>query len=220
MNIDCANPFEVGRMEIRRMHRRADGTMQPEAGEGTEPTVTLRGYAAKFNVMSEDMWGIRETILPGAFDGVLQDDCRALFNHDPNMLLGRTASGTCRITADATGLFYEVDLPDTDYADNLATMVARGDVTQSSFAFVIADLGDMWQEQPDGTWLRSISKIGRLYDVSPVTYPAYPDATVGIRSGLVKQQVEIRAKREAQASAEARARAAAKRHRELVLIGR
>jgi len=144
--------------------------------------VTIYGYAAVFNRLSAPMSGFREVIAPGAFDGCLCDDIRALFNHDNNVVLGRTSSNTLRITQDATGLRYEVDLPDTHAARDLATSIARGDVSQSSFAFSLAPKGDRWEKNGEGVQVRTITKVARLYDVSPVTYPAYPDATVAMRS--------------------------------------
>jgi HK97 family phage prohead protease len=159
--------FDAGKLEVRA---KADG----------KPT-TIRGYAAKFDSLSEPMFGFREQIAAGAFADVLEDDVRALFNHDPNHILGRSTAGTLRISQDDTGLFYEVDLPDTQSARDLMTSIERGDVSQSSFAFRIAPNGDTWDENEDGIIIRTITKFGRLYDVSPVTYPAYPDATVGMR---------------------------------------
>lgn len=147
-----------------------------------EKPAVVRGYAAKFDTLSEPMFGFREQIAPGAFAGVLEDDVRALFNHDPNHVLGRTSAGTLRISQDDTGLLYEVELPDTQVARDLVTSIERGDVSQSSFAFRIAPNGDTWDENEDGVIIRTITKFGRLYDVSPVTYPAYPDATAGMRS--------------------------------------
>lgn len=214
--IDCTHPFELGRIEVRRARQqRSDGS-----ADGAT-VVTLAGYAAKFNVLSEMMWDFQETIAPGAFDDVLQDDVRALFNHDPNLILGRTASGTLRLSLDTVGLSYEVDLPETQAAENVAAAVERGDVTQSSFAFVVAEAD--WAERDDGTWLRTITKLKRLYDVSPVTYPGYPDATVGMRSGFVKSQVEAREAAEraraTETQAAANALAAEARARRLKIIG-
>lgn len=163
--------LNAGPIEIRKA---ADGE---SAG-----VVTLRGYAAKFNVLSDSLGGFREQIMPGAFADVLQDDVRALFNHDPNHILGRSTAGTLRISQDDVGLYYEVDLPDTQLARDLAVSVDRGDVSQSSFCFCVAQKGDSWDENDEGVVIRTISKYRRLYDVSPVTYPAYPDATVGMRS--------------------------------------
>ena len=142
----------------------------------------LFGYAAKFDVLSDPIAGFREQIAPGAFSDVLEDDVRALFNHDVNHVLGRRGAGTLRIHQDETGLSYEVDLPDTQAARDLVVSVDRGDVSQSSFAFRVAPNGDTWDENEDGIIIRTITKLSRLYDVSPVTYPAYPDATVAKRS--------------------------------------
>lgn len=216
-DIDCTNPFELGRMEVRRTPaRRADPGAE---GQGDSPTVvTLAGYAAKFGVLSELMWDFQETIAAGAFDDVMQDDVRCLFNHDANLILGRTLSGTLRLSLDATGLLYEVDLPDTDMARSVAAAVERGDVSQSSFAFIVKEAS--WTERGDGTWLRTINKLTRLYDVSPVTYPGYPDATVGMRSGFVQQQTEARASREAEQQRVLAASATEARRRRLAIIGR
>lgn len=163
--------LDAGPIEVRK----ADG-------EGSPSMVTLRGYAAKFDTLSQNLGGFREQIAPRAFDGVLDDDVRALFNHDPNQVLGRTAAKTLRISQDSTGLYYEVDLPDTQAARDLVVSIDRGDVSQSSFAFCVAPNGDSWDENEDGVIIRTITKFSRLFDVSPVTYPAYPDATVGMRS--------------------------------------
>lgn len=162
--------FDAGGIEVRRASRDA------------AQVLTIRGYAAKFGVLSENLGGFREQIEPGAFADILGDDVRALFNHDANHVLGRTASGTLRLWQDETGLGYEVDLPDTQAARDLAVSIERGDVSQSSFAFRLAPNGDRWDENEDGVVIRTISRFGRLYDVSPVTYPAYPDATIGMRS--------------------------------------
>ncbi len=149
--------------------------------EGDRPK-SIRGYAAKFNVLSENLGGFREQIAPGAFDDVLEDDVRALINHDPNLILGRTVAKTLAIGQDETGLWYEAQLPATQAARDLAESISRGDVSQSSFAFSVASGGDDWQEDEDGRVVRTVKKIGRLYDVSAVTYPAYPEATVGMRA--------------------------------------
>ena len=135
---------------------------------------TIRGYAAVYNSDSEWMGGFYEQIATGAFDDVLDNDTRAYFNHDENLLLGRVSSGTLRIGTDARGLYYEVDLPNTSYANDLVELMKRGDVNQSSFAFLIDS--DRWEER-DGKTYRIIEKVSRLLDVSPVAQPAYPDAT-------------------------------------------
>ena len=155
---------------------------------------TIRGYAAVYNSDSEWMGGFYEQIERGAFDDVMNDDVRAYFNHDENLLLGRVSSGTLRIGTDARGLFYEVDLPNTTYANDLAELMKRGDVNQSSFAFLID--ADRW-EQRDGKTYRIIEKVSRLLDVSPVAQPAYPDAT----SELKKRDLETETKEETETAA-------------------
>jgi uncharacterized protein len=135
---------------------------------------TIRGYAAVYNSDSEWMGGFYEQIARGAFDDVLDNDTRAYFNHDENLLLGRVSSGTLRIGTDARGLYYEVDLPNTSYANDLVELMKRGDVNQSSFAFLIER--DRWEER-DGKTYRIIEKVSRLLDVSPVSQPAYESAT-------------------------------------------
>lgn len=132
----------------------------------------VSGYAALFNEPSEDLGGFTEVIHPGAFDAALANsDVRALLNHDPNLLLGRVSSGTLRLSTDNRGLKYEIDLPDTAIARDLRVSIDRGDLTQSSFAFTIAR--QEWETMPDGSILQHIYEVDKLFDVSPVTYPAY-----------------------------------------------
>lgn len=152
----------------------------------------VRGYAAVFGKRSQNLgWGsyeVYEIIERGAFDDVLKDDVRALFNHDANLILARSkgGEGTLKIGADDVGLWYEFE-PDSEqsYAKNLVRALERKDVDQSSFAFTVTSDGQKWEETREGeksVVLRTIKKVSRLYDVSPVTYPAYEDATVDMRS--------------------------------------
>ena len=149
--------------------------------EGNEPeTLVLRGHAAVFNSLSENLGGFREEIDAAAFDEVLDNDVRAVFNHDPNFILGRTKSGTLKLSVDGEGLRYEVTLPDTQTARDVAASVSRGDIDGSSFKFTVVE--DDWREDDDGRVIRTVKKVGRLLDVGPVTFPAYPDASVAKRS--------------------------------------
>lgn len=137
----------------------------------------VRGYAAVFDSYSEDLGGFIEIIKPGAFDDVLNDDVRAFYNHSDSFLLGRVSSGTLRVWADATGLGYEVKMPNTTYANDLIELMRRGDVNQSSFAFLVGR--DRWEKR-NGKNVRIIEKVSRLIDVSPVVLPAYPAASSGL----------------------------------------
>ena len=159
-------------------------------------TMNVVGHASVYNTMSEDLGGFREIIAPGAFDDVLENDVRALINHDGNLILARTTSGTLALSTDEKGLKYEFDMPETSYGKDLAISMKRGDVTQSSFAFTVEN--DNW-ETKDGMDVRTITKVKRLFDVSPVTYPAYPDAddlVIAKRSLSVYKEKQERLKEE------------------------
>ncbi len=147
-------------------------------GEGE--TKTLVGYAAKFGVRSEDLGGFVESIAPGAFDRAISEghDVRALWNHNADVVLGRTKAGTLRLFVDEVGLKIETDLPDTQAARDLRVSVARGDVSQMSFGF--RTKGDEWRTE-DGVPYRTLTDLD-LFDVSPVTYPAYPQTEVSVRA--------------------------------------
>lgn len=137
------------------------------------------GMAALFNTLSEDLGGFREQIAPGAFEKSLKNsDVRCLWNHDSNHVLGRTASGTLRIKETKQGLQIENDMPDTMCARDLGVSMERGDVNQMSFGF--CTIKDNW-EQMDGETIRTLIEV-ELFDVSPVTFPAYPDTQVAMRS--------------------------------------
>lgn len=161
------------------------------AAEG-EAQKSVFGYAAKFNAKSQNLgseeYQFFEIIEPGAFDGVLNDDVRALFNHEADLILARSknGAGTLKIAVDNVGLSYQFDAPDTQVGRDLLVSLSRGDIDQSSFSFTVAPDGQTWVETKDGDGptilTRTITKIARLYDVSPVTYPAYEDTEVDCRS--------------------------------------
>lgn len=155
-------------------------TIEFRAAEAGSDNRTVEGYAALFGSESERLWDFYEVIEPGAFDNADLSDVRALFNHDPNSLLARTASGTLSLSVDEKGLFYRFEMPDTTLGNDLLEMLRRGDINQSSFAFTIKE--DSWEEQDDRTYLRHIRQIDKVYDVSPVTYPAYSQTTATARS--------------------------------------
>ena len=152
-----------------------------EVREADSDDMVLEGYAAVFN-SETDLGHFREVIKPGAFDDVMNNDVRALINHDPNLILGRTENGTLELSTDERGLKYRVKLGNQTYAKDFYESVKRGDISQSSFAFTIKD--QSWNEERT---VRSVDKVRQLLDVSPVTYPAYAAATVQARD----QQLEL-----------------------------
>jgi HK97 family phage prohead protease len=161
-------------------------TIVPETGGRAK----IVGHAAVFNSLSEELWGFREKIAPGAFRPALaKSDIRALLNHDPNFVLGRTKNGTLRVMEDETGLAVEIDPPETAWADDLLVSIGRGDISQMSFAFRVGE--ESW-ETVDGTNLRTILSFDEIFDVSPVTYPAYPDTDVALRSMLELTGIDMR----------------------------
>lgn len=142
-------------------------------GEDNQPKKII-GHAAVFNQLSEDLGGFREQIAPGAFAKTLKTaDVRALFNHDPNYILGRTKSGTLQLAEDDQGLAVEINPPETQWANDLLISINRGDISQMSFAF--RTLQDKWEKD-----IRELIEV-ELFDVSPVTYPAYPQTDVKLR---------------------------------------
>jgi len=153
--------------------------MRVEGDEDERPKIV--GHAAVFNELSEPLWGFRERILPGAFkEAIKQDDVRALWNHDPNYVLGRNKAGTLRLAEDDRGLAVEIDPPDTQWARDLLVSIRRGDVNQMSFAFTVVD--EEFSKE-NGENIRILKKV-RLHDVSVVTFPAYPQTDVQVRSIL------------------------------------
>lgn len=168
MRIKTKRMFEMDSVELRR----AD----PVSGQPA-PAFETSGHAAVFNVPTElwpDFW---EVISDTAFDKVLADpaalDCRHLINHERNMVLGRTKSGTHRVWKDETGLAFWDELPETTFAADLVVLMRRKDVTQCSFAFSMSDEGAEWGDH-QGKLLRKINTIDELYDTSIVTYAAFP----------------------------------------------
>jgi HK97 family phage major capsid protein/HK97 family phage prohead protease len=139
---------------------------------------TLKGHAAVFNVLSEDLGGYREQLAPGCFRSVLQDgDVRLLVNHKPDHVLARTKSGTLRLAEDDTGLAVEADLPNTGYARDLKESLRRGDLDGMSFRFEVGE-----EEWSDIGEIRTVKQVAALHDVCLATYPAYPSTSVELRS--------------------------------------
>ncbi len=147
---------------------------------------TIVGYAAKFGKLSQPIGdGKRqfvEKIDRMAFERCLERcDVRGLVNHDPSQRLGRTKPGTMRLKTDDTGLAYEIDVPDTQVGRDTVTDIENGNLDGSSFSFTTDDDGDEWDDSTDPP-TRTLRNVRDLFDVGPVTYPAYLDTEANTRS--------------------------------------
>lgn len=147
----------------------------------------LFGYALRFG-STYDMGWFTESVDRTALDGADLGDVRVLFNHDSNIVLGRTKSGTATVGIDDNGLWYRATLPDSPNGQNVKVALERGDVDQSSWGFYI--LSDTWETR-NGREHRRITKVGAVLDASAVTFPANPDTSAAKRSlEAVRQSIE------------------------------
>jgi HK97 family phage prohead protease len=154
--------------------------------DGEAVPLVIRGYAAVFDKLSEPLGppscAFREKIARGAFSKVLAaaPDVRALVNHDVSQLLGRTKSGTLKVAEDNNGLAVEINPPDTQVGRDVVESIKRRDLDGMSFMFRVA--GERWEHAEGQADLRTITEVSELFDVGPVTFPAYPDTSVAVRS--------------------------------------
>ena len=161
-------------------------SVETRSEEGSEESREwIVGYAAKFGVLSLDLGDFVERLDPGAFNLVSERrgrkkplQTRALWNHDPNFPLARYPE-TLKLTVDDVGLRYEFPVPDTSYGKDIAANIRAGIVRGSSFAFQVGTGGDEWSVE-DGRSVRTIKRVDSLIDVSPTTFPAYPDSDVAV----------------------------------------
>lgn len=178
--------MEQNKKEIRNIA--AEVTVDEESRK-------VEGYALLFNVPSDGL-DIEEIIEPRALEGVIEkSNVFALLNHDERRgILARSkkGAGTLSLTVDGKGLRYRFDAPRTALGDELLEYLKRGEVTESSFAFTVAE--DVWEKKGE-TWKRTIKKIDELYDVSPVYDAAYSKTTVYMR-GKEQLEQELREQRE------------------------
>ena len=164
------------------------------ADEGVElreegGTLTAVGYAAAFNRLSQNLGGFVERGAPATFRSRLnQSDVRALFNHEPDHLLGRSSTGTLRLSEDDHGLRYEVDLPATTLGRDVAELLRRGDISGSSFGF--RTISDEWGETDDGYPLRTLTEVA-LRDGGPGTCPAYSSTEASLRSLADDRELDL-----------------------------
>lgn len=191
--IDALDAEENSRSKMtKKIERRTFTIKNVEARQAEDGTMRLSGYAAVFNDDSVPLPFI-ERIAPGAFRKTLTEtpDVRLLINHE-GLPLARTKNGTLRLQEDETGLYMDADLPDTQAARDLYTLVERGDVDQMSFAFRV--IRQKWNE---GRTERTLTELSLADgDVSVVTYPAYPTTSVEAREKIAAARQAIREGRE------------------------
>jgi len=178
--------FEMDKLEVR-------------AAEGEDAPKKIIGHGAVYNKLSVDLGGFKELFEPGTFaESIKRDDIRSLRDHTPTYILGRTKAGTLELKEDERGVYYEVVVPETSYADDLLISIERGDVTGCSIMFQVdGEKGERWfleGKEVDAIdafmamWDEKKHKIerhvnkARLYDIGPVTFPAYPQTDVKARS--------------------------------------
>lgn len=161
-------------------------SVQLEERDSGPPLIT--GYAAVFYRADDPgteytlFPGLVERIEPSAFSSIGNDDVRGLYNHDPRLILGRSKAGTLRLSVDARGLRYEIEPPQTAMAGDIIASLRRGDVDGSSFAFRVRPKGARFEDSKDGKFEVRVLTDLEVFDVGPVTYPAYGSTTAGLRS--------------------------------------
>lgn len=176
-----------------REKRTITGTINYRA-EGESMPTQLGGIAAVVN-SATDLGYFEEVIAPGAFDYALSKDydIRCLFNHESELILGRTKANTCKVFVNADGNLEYTWVPDYENPTHVSVVrsIMRGDITQSSFAFTIREQVWTESEKYGNMGKRVVNVIEDLYDVSPVTYPAYEDTEADARS-IIKMRDEQR----------------------------
>lgn len=170
------------------IERRQFATIGMKIERRAEGEAILAGHAAVFGQLSENLGGFVEQVMPGAFaEAIATDDVRALFNHDPNFVLGRSRASTLKLAEDERGLAVEITLPASQtIRDLVVAPIERGDVSQMSFGFSVRPNGEDWNYDDEGRLVRTLKRL-RLYDVSPVTFPAYPQTDVSVATRSLEQ---------------------------------
>jgi uncharacterized protein len=158
------------------------GGVPAEIRADDDGTIKVSGYAAVFNEEADIAGFFREKILPGAFrDAIKRDDVPFLIEHR-DLPLARTGSGTLKLIEDDRGLKIETTLDGTDPdVQRIVPKMKRGDLAKMSFAFSMRNGVQKWDDTQEPP-LRTIEKVGAIYDVSIVTTPAYEGTEIGLRS--------------------------------------
>jgi HK97 family phage prohead protease len=149
------------------------------AATDNQPT-TIIGYAVEWDKLSDPICYFREKFVKGAFSkSLINDDIRALWQHNTSLVLGRTKNNTLKLTEDDTGLRVEITPPNTQWANDAIESIRRGDVSEMSFGFIA--IVDEWDWSDPDMAIRTVSEA-QLFEVSPITFAAYPQTSVGVRS--------------------------------------
>lgn len=166
----------------------------------------IEGVSIVFNALSEDLGGFREQIMPEAIEGVIeQSDIFFLYNHTSDRgFLARSKFGTGSLNTEVRedGVYFSFEAPHTALGDEVLEYLRRGDVNQCSFAFAVDT--DKWEKQGDGTYIRTITKFKRLYDMSLVDTPAYSQTSACARFAEIQEEERL-ANEQAMKEAEERA---------------
>lgn len=171
---------------LDRERRSFKTELEFRAGQGSKVGV-IEGYAPMFNTYSRDLGGFVEVVRPESVGRTVRQDHQiGTFNHNTDWPLGRTSSGTMQVAVDSRGVHYAIDLPDTSYGRDVRELADRGDITQASFGFSLGkdddgNRGDRLAQTDNGFPLRELTAI-RLWDMGPVTEPAYLDSPARLRA--------------------------------------
>lgn len=172
--------------ETREIRDFVEGVELRAAPEGSKSPGTMVGYAAVFEKYSADLGYFREKLQRGCFTRAISaSDVRALVNHDASQVLGRKSAGTLRMVEDEVGLRVEIDLPDTTVGRDTAELIRRRDIQGQSFSFTTNI--DQWDWSGE-TALRTVVEVDQLFDVGPVTYPAYEETSTAMRAFQARKE--------------------------------
>jgi len=184
--------MERNNAQIRRLRIDTPNFRVEDSTDSTQ-LPALIGYAALFDVVT-DLGFCTESVAPGAFtESIQRDDVRALFNHDPNYVLGRNTAGTLDLAEDDKGLLATIRPPDNSLGKDIVTLIKRKDVSQMSFGFYVEEEEGRFEENKKPHFL--LKKV-RLFDVSPVTFPAYEETEIDVKRAVRYRQDYIDARAE------------------------
>ncbi|MFD2704077.1 HK97 family phage prohead protease [Salibacterium lacus] len=174
-------PLELRSATAEKLEERSFDMTRVETREEDGKNI-VAGYAAEFEKMSVPIFGFREKIKRGAFSKSLSDNTvKALWNHNTDMVLGSTKTGTLRLNEDERGLAFELDMPDTSWGRDAFSSIKRGDVDGVSFGFRV--IQDEWDHSDPDEAIRTLVEV-QLHEISPTGFPAYPQTSVSARSVL------------------------------------